>query len=51
MKYEAPVLRVLTPAINAIQGSGSVIDKTDHNASDAPDQFEVPSLGVYADWE
>jgi|HubBroStandDraft_1064217.scaffolds.fasta_scaffold07474_3 hypothetical protein len=49
MKYETPQLTALTPAINAIQGTGSGPDKTDQIHEDGL-QKEVPSA-AYQDWE
>ena len=49
MKYETPELTALTPAINAIQSSGT------KNINDLyPDSVtgEInESMGTYADWE
>jgi hypothetical protein len=45
MKYQTPELTALTPAINAIQSSGS---KEINNVVDSP-TYEQSS--AYADWE
>ena len=48
MKYKAPVLMALIPAINAIHGGS--INKTLHIHSDSPHKvFET--LPAYMDWE
>lgn len=48
MKYETPKLTASTPAISAVQTSGSKGDYsvTDSMAGELPEQF-----GAYADWE
>jgi len=46
MKYEAPELTTLTPAINAIQGDVGI--KTSFPTNDSP----LPeAVAAYADWE
>lgn len=49
MKYETPELTALTPAINAIQGTGPVSSKT--GPISASDSFENESVAAYLDWE
>jgi len=46
MKYETPQLTALTPAINAIQGSGSV--KPDQSKKD---NLIHEAVSTYADWD
>ena len=46
MKYEAPELTTLTPAINAIQGTGS----PKHSFPSMEGAFPE-AVAAYADWE
>jgi hypothetical protein len=46
MKYEAPELMALTPAINAVQTSAKP-DVQTHQDSDLVNEI----VGAYADWE
>jgi hypothetical protein len=46
MKYNTPELTALTPAINAIQGSGS--NKQHTPTEDSP---EKENISAYQDWE
>ena len=46
MKYETPELTALTPAINAVQGSGP--SKIPPGGTDS--RFDE-SVGAYTDWE
>ncbi len=48
MKYEAPELTVLTPAINAVQGSSP---KATNTFSDGGSGNNNEHLAAYADWE
>jgi hypothetical protein len=47
MKYETPELTPLTPAINAVQGTGT--PKFEEPSIDSGDQKEA--VAAYADWE
>ena len=48
MKYETPKLTALTPAISAVQSSGSKVNEShpDNVITDPPEQ-----TAAYADWE
>ncbi len=48
MKYENPELTALTPAINAIQGTGPNKGST---TQPLDSQFQNESTNGYADWE
>jgi hypothetical protein len=48
MKYEAPEATALTPAINAIQGSGPITSKVHSPTMDSP---HLEAVAAYADWE
>jgi len=48
MKYEAPELTALTPAINAIQGDGPMTSKIHSPTLDSP---YLEAQGAYSDWE
>ena len=48
MKYETPELTALTPAINAIQGTGTTNKEHIYPFADSEDW---ESVGAYADWE
>ena len=47
MKYEAPELTVLTPAINAVQGT----PKATNTFSDGGSGNNNEHVAAYADWE
>ena len=49
MKYETPQMTALTPAINAIQSSGSSSSKVIQSQFDGSEDYESP--GAYTDWE
>jgi hypothetical protein len=48
MKYETPELTALTPAINAIQSSGTTHKTGPINGADGVDN---ECVSVYLDWE
>jgi hypothetical protein len=51
MKYETPELTALTPAINAIQGTGSGAPKVAGSPGDGSSGQDNEHIGAYADWE
>lgn len=48
MKYEAPEVTALTPAINAIQGDGPITSKVNSPTNDSP---FLEAEAAYVDWE
>ncbi len=47
MKYEAPVLTPLPPAIDAIQGTPKIM----HTLSESSPGISNEQVAAYADWE